>query len=201
MDQPTGLQIVAASNNSHKIAEIRPLLEPDFRVLSLEEIGCFEELPETEATLEGNSLQKARYVFEHFHVPCFADDTGLEVEALNGAPGVFSARYAGDHRSSEDNIALLLTNLQGKHNRNAQFRTVITLIGLNGVQQFEGVAKGFILTEGRGSGGFGYDPVFQPEGFSKSMAEMTLEEKNSISHRSSATKKLIAYLKNYYGRS
>jgi XTP/dITP diphosphohydrolase len=198
LDQPTGRQIVAASNNRHKIAEIRPLLEPDFHVLSLEEIGCFKELAETEVTLEGNSLQKATYVYEHFHMPCFADDTGLEAEALSGAPGVFSARYAGDHRSSEDNIALLLKNLEGKPNRNAQFRTVITLIGLDGIQQFEGVSKGVILTEGRGTGGFGYDAVFQPEGFTKSMAEMTLQEKNLISHRSAATKKLIAYLKNYY---
>jgi XTP/dITP diphosphohydrolase len=200
LNQLTGRQIVAASNNRHKIAEIRPLLEPDFRVLSLEEIGCFQELAETEATLEGNSLQKATYVYEHFHMPCFADDTGLEVEALNSAPGVFSARYAGDHRSSEDNIGLLLKNLDGKPDRNAQFRTVITLIGLDGIQQFEGVSKGVILTESRGTGGFGYDPVFQPEGFKKSMAEMTLQEKNLISHRSAATQKLIAYLKNYYTR-
>lgn len=198
MDQTTNLQIVAATNNQHKLSEIRPLIEPDFRILSLQDIGCHEDLPETQKTLEGNSLQKASYVYNNFHLPCFADDTGLEVEILNGAPGVFSARYAGEQKNSEDNITLLLKNLKDRSNRKARFRTVITLIGLNGIKKFEGIIEGTILEEIRGSGGFGYDPVFQPNGFNKSMAEMTLEEKNQISHRARAIQKLAAYLKNHF---
>lgn len=198
MDRPTIHQIVAATNNQHKISEIRPLIEPDFRVLSLDEIGCREELPETANTLEGNSLQKAAFVYQHFHLPCFADDTGLEVDALNGAPGVYSARYAGDHKDSNDNIALLLKNLDGNPNRRARFRTVITLIGLDGIKRFEGVVNGVILEGKRGSAGFGYDPVFQPDGYTKTMAEMTLAEKNLISHRGLAVKQLVEYLRNYY---
>jgi XTP/dITP diphosphohydrolase len=197
LDPYTNLQIVAATNNQHKLSEIRPLLEPDFRLLSLRDIGCLEELPETKDTLEGNSHQKAAYVFDNFHLPCFADDTGLEVEALKGAPGVFSARYAGGEKSTEKNIELLLKNLLGIKNRKARFRTVITLIGLNGVHDFEGVIEGSILEERRGTHGFGYDPVFQPVGFAKSMAEITLFEKNQISHRANATAKLIKYLKSY----
>jgi len=192
--------LVAATNNQHKISEIRPLIEPDFRILSLAEIGCQEELPETEDTLEGNSLQKAAYVYNNFQLPCFADDTGLEVEALYGAPGVFSARYAGEHKNSEENIALLLKNLSGNPNRKARFRTVITLIGLNGVEKFEGIVNGTILEEKRGQAGFGYDPVFQPDGYNKTMAEMSLEEKNLISHRGLAIKKLADYLKSHFAR-
>jgi XTP/dITP diphosphohydrolase len=187
--------LVAATNNQHKISEIKPLLELDFRILSLDEIGCDKELPETQDTLEGNSLQKATYVHDHFHLPCFADDTGLEVEALDGAPGVFSARYAGEQKNSEDNMALLLRNLSGKSNRKARFRTVITIVGLDGVRKFEGIVSGLILGEKRGSAGFGYDPVFQPDGYQKTMAEMTLQEKNLISHRAIAVKKLVDYLK------
>lgn len=171
------------------------MIEPDFRILSLDEIGCHEELPETENTLEGNSFQKASYVYKHFHLPCFADDTGLEVEALNGSPGVLSARYAGEQKNSEDNVALLLKNLSGKSNRKARFRTVITVIGLDGVRKFEGIVNGLILHHKRGSAGFGYDPVFQPDGYTKTMAEMTLAEKNLISHRAMAVKKLVDYLK------
>lgn len=171
------------------------MIEPDFRILSLEEIGCREELPETESTLEGNSFQKAAYVHNHFHLPCFADDTGLEVTALGGAPGVYSARYAGEQKNSDDNISLLLANLSGSPDRSARFRTVITLIGINGVQKFEGIVNGTILESRRGSAGFGYDPVFQPDGFDKTMAEMTMEEKNAISHRGQAIRKLVAYLK------
>jgi non-canonical purine NTP pyrophosphatase, rdgB/HAM1 family len=188
--------VVAATNNKHKLSEIRPLIEPDFRILSLEDIGCHEDLPETTDTLEGNSLQKASYVFDNYHIPCFADDTGLEVDALNGAPGVYSARYAGDQRNSDDNIDLLLKNLQAKSNRHARFRTVITLISIHGTRTFEGIVQGTILQERHGVGGFGYDPVFQPDGFSRSMAEITLEEKNEISHRGRAIKKLVAFLKN-----
>jgi XTP/dITP diphosphohydrolase len=193
----TSLRIVAATNNRHKLSEIRPLIEPDFRLLSLEEIGCREELSETQETLEGNSLQKASYVFQNFRLPCFADDTGLEVEALNGAPGVYSARYAGDQRNGDDNIELLLHNLSGKINRKAQFRTVITLMGLGDTQVFEGIIRGRILTERHGKGGFGYDPVFEPEGHSRTLAEMTLEEKNHISHRGRAIRKLVEYLKGF----
>lgn len=198
LEKHTNHQIVAATNNQHKISEIRPLIEPDFRILSLDDIGCTEELPETQNSLEGNSLQKAEYVYNHFRLPCFADDTGLEVKALNGEPGVYSARYAGEQRQSSDNIALLLKNLSGESNRSARFRTVITLVGLDGTRTFEGVVNGVILREARGSAGFGYDPVFQPEGYDKTMAEMTLDEKNAISHRALAVKKLVAYLKSYF---
>ncbi len=195
LDLPIARQIVAATNNQHKLSEIRPLIEPDFRILSLDEIGCFIDLPETQNTLEGNSLQKASYVFDHFHLPCFADDTGLEVEALDGAPGVYSARYAGEQKNSDDNMALLLKNLSGQKNRKARFRTVITLIGLDGIQNFEGIINGSILEVRRGTAGFGYDPVFLPDGSSKTMAEMPLREKNLISHRGQAIRKLIDYLK------
>lgn len=189
--------IVAATNNQHKLSEIRPIVEPDFRILSLDDIGCYEDLPETEKTLEGNSHQKAAFVYNKFRVPCFADDTGLEVEVLNGAPGVYSARYAGEQKNSDDNISLLLKNLHGATKRNARFRTIITLIGLDTIQYFEGIIEGSILEERRGEGGFGYDPVFQPNGFTKSLAEFTLQEKNLISHRAKATQKLVTYLKNY----
>ncbi|MBL7859147.1 MAG: non-canonical purine NTP diphosphatase [Cyclobacteriaceae bacterium] len=186
---------VAATNNLHKLKEIRPLLEPDFQILSLQEIGCHEELPETQDTIEGNSLQKAMYVFENYHYACFADDTGLEVEALHGAPGVYSARYAGEQRNSKDNITLLLKNLEHHSNRSARFKTVISLVGPEGIQTFEGIVKGTILTEERGTLGFGYDPVFQPEGYSKTFAEMSLEEKNQLSHRAIAMQQLVKFLK------
>ncbi len=195
MEAPTKRRIVAATNNQHKLSEIRPLLEPDFDILSLADIGCHDELPETGTTLESNSLEKAAYVYEHFGMPCFADDTGLEVEALAGAPGVYSARYAGPQRNSEDNIDLLLKNLSGNPNRKARFRTVITLIGIDAVQFFEGMVTGMITESQAGNGGFGYDPVFLPDGSSRTMAEMTLAEKNAISHRSRAVQKLVAYLK------
>jgi XTP/dITP diphosphohydrolase len=189
------VQIVAATNNRHKLSEIRSLIEPDLHILSLEEIGCNEELPETMETLEGNSLQKACYVYERYHLPCFADDTGLEVDALAGAPGVYSARYAGEQKNSDDNINLLLKNLAGKRNRRARFRTIITLLGIDGSHTFEGQLSGIVLTGRRGSAGFGYDPVFQPDGFTKTLAELTMDEKNSISHRGSAISKLVDFLK------
>ena len=197
MDKHTGHQIVAATNNAHKLSEIRPLLEPDFRILSLQDIGCAEELPETAETIEGNSLQKASYVFERYHLPCFADDTGLEVEALNGEPGVYSARYAGSQRNSADNMALVLQKLAGQTNRRARFKTIITLIGFGGVKSFEGIIEGVLVSETRGNGGFGYDPIFQPDGSSQTLAEMTLTEKNRISHRAIAIKKLVAFLRAY----
>jgi XTP/dITP diphosphohydrolase len=188
--------ICFATNNKHKLDEVKQLLENTFQILSLQEIGCLEELPETQATLEGNSLQKADFVFSKYNIPCFADDTGLEVEALNGAPGVYSARYAGEHRSNEDNINLLLKNLQEVTNRKAQFRTVITLIGLNGNYTFEGIVKGEITTEQKGIEGFGYDPVFKPEGYAITFAEMSMSDKNKLSHRARAVQKLSEFLQN-----
>jgi len=186
--------ICFATNNKHKLEEINTLLRNEIKVFGLEEIGCTEELAEEQETLEGNSLQKAQYVFRNYGVSCFADDTGLEVEALNGEPGVYSARYAGSQRSAEDNMNLLLTNLQSKVNRKAQFRTVITLITPEGKNQFEGVLKGTIIKDKRGGGGFGYDPIFLPEGNSKTLAEMTMEEKNMMSHRARAVEKLILFI-------
>src|SRR5687767_5839471 len=172
-----------ATNNEHKIEEIRTQLGSFFLLKKLEDIGCFEELPETQDTIEGNSVQKATYVFDHYKIPCFADDTGLEVEALNGEPGVYSARYAGEQKNSEDNFQLLLTKLAGKQNRKARFRTVITLAEVDGISTFEGIVNGVILQEKRGTQGFGYEPIFQPLGFNKTFAVMTLEEKSTISHR------------------
>jgi len=187
--------ICFATNNKHKLEEINVLLGSQIKVVGLEEIGCNEELAEEQETVEGNSLQKAEYVFKNYGVSCFADDTGLEVEALEGEPGVYSARYAGSQRSAEDNMNLLLTNLQSKVNRKAQFRTVITLITPEGKNQFEGVLRGTIIKEERGDGGFGYDPIFLPEGSSKTLAEMTMDEKNTMSHRASAVEKLVLFLK------
>ena len=147
------------------------------------------------------AIEKAAYVLKHFNLPCFADDTGLEVDALDGAPGVYSARYAGDQKNSEDNIRLLLENLSGRTDRKARFRTVITLLGLEGVQYFEGIVNGTILEDKRGSAGFGYDPVFQPDGYRKTMAEMTMEEKNLISHRALAVGKLVHYLQQHFKKA
>lgn len=190
------MKLCFATNNSHKLEEVRHVIK-HFQIVSLEEINCFEELPETRDTLEGNSLQKAEYVFHNYKVPCFADDTGLEVEALNNAPGVYSARYAGPQRDANDNINLLLNNLNGKAMRSARFRTVISLVGLEPIPViFDGIINGVITSERRGNSGFGYDPVFQPSGFTKTFAEMTLDEKNNLSHRSIAVKKLEAYLAN-----
>lgn len=189
------MRLCFASNNKHKLEEIKSVVGRKFEIVSLADIKCNEELPETRNTLEGNSLQKAEYILQHYNTPCFADDTGLEVEALHGAPGVYSARYAGNHRSNDDNIALLLQNLKSDTNRKAQFRTVITLIGVEAEPVFfEGIICGEIITEKRGSSGFGYDPVFVPEGHSRTFAEMTLEEKNQLSHRAIAVKKLAEYL-------
>lgn len=184
-----------ATNNQHKITEVRAHLGSDFRLVGLSDIGCTEDLPEEQSTLEGNSFQKAEYVYKNFGVACFADDTGLEVEALQGAPGVYSARYAGDQRSADDNIKLLLKNLAGTQHRKAQFRTVITLMTPSLTKQFEGIVTGQIINEYRGSGGFGYDPVFLPDGFNKTLAEMSMEEKNAISHRARAVNKLVDFLK------
>jgi XTP/dITP diphosphohydrolase len=193
-------EIVFATNNLHKLNEVRHLLQGSVIIRSLEEIGCREELPETHRTIEGNALQKAQYVFDNYNVACFADDTGLEVEALKGEPGVYSAMYAGDHRSTTDNISLLLARLGGSANRKAQFRCIIALVEGGTPTLFEGVVRGAILNEPRGTGGFGYDPVFLPHGAEKTLAEMTLEEKNKISHRGLAVQKLVHYLLQHYGR-
>lgn len=171
------------------------MLGSDFRVLSLDEIACREELPETGDTLEANAHQKAQYVFDNYKQACFADDTGLEVEALNKAPGVYSARYAGPQRNSEDNIDLLLKNLEGKGNRKARFRTLICWVSEKETHYFEGVVEGEIIKERKGTKGFGYDPVFVPTGYSKTFAEMTMEEKNALSHRSRAVSRLVKFLK------
>ena len=190
------MKLCFATNNSHKLEEVRHAIR-QIQIVSLEEINCFEELPETRDTLEGNSVQKAEYVLDKYKVPCFADDTGLEVEALNNAPGVYSARYGGPQRNADDNIDLLLKNLHGKSNRHARFRTVISLVGLQSVPVlFEGIISGVITSERSGTSGFGYDPVFLPDGYSKTFAEMTMDEKNKLSHRALAVKKLEAYLAN-----
>lgn len=192
---PKIMKICFATNNKKKIEEVRAALGHGFTIVSLEEIGCHEELPETGDTLDHNAFQKARYVFDHYGVDCFADDTGLEVEALDGAPGVYSGRYAGEPRSDERNIEKLLREMHGVSNRKARFRTVIALIQGAKEYAFEGVAEGEIIKEKTGSGGFGYDPVFKPTGYDKTFAELSMEEKNQISHRGKAVQALIKFLK------
>lgn len=190
-------QIVFATNNPHKVEEVRNKLNGLFEIRTLSEIGCTDDIPETSDTLQGNAGQKSHYLFDRFHCDCFADDTGLEVEALDGAPGVYSARYAGPAKDSEANIDKLLAELNGKANRRAKFRTVISLI-LDGEEYlFEGSVSGTILTERHGKQGFGYDPVFQPDGFDRSFAELSMKEKNKISHRGKAIEKLICFLKDH----
>lgn len=189
------MKICFATNNPNKLKEIHQLLGDQFDIQSLEDIGCREELPENQETLEGNSEEKARYVYDHYHLDCFADDTGLEVSALNGAPGVYSARYAGPQRKSEDNILRLLEKLKGKKDCSAQFRTVISLILGGKMYQFEGVVKGHITSGSSGTAGFGYDPVFIPEGYAQTFAEMDMHTKNKISHRGRAVHKLVEFLK------
>ena len=189
------MKLVFATNNRHKLQEVRAIVGDRVEILSLSDIGCNDDIPETSDTLQGNALIKARYINEKYGVDCFADDTGLEVDALGGAPGVYSARYAGEECDSEANMQKLLHNLTGKSERSAQFRTVIALI-INGDEKlFNGVVKGRISTEKLGDSGFGYDPIFIPEGFSESFAQMSAEQKNSISHRFRATEKLSNYLK------
>ena len=192
------MKLVFATNNRHKLDDVRAIVGDRVEVLSLNDIGCYDDIPETADTLQGNALIKARYIHEKFGVDCFADDTGLEVEALDGAPGVYSARYAGEECDSEANMQKLLQNLTGKSNRNAQFRTVIALIIKGEEKLFNGIVKGTITEEKRGDSGFGYDPVFVPEGFSESFAQMSGDMKNSISHRYRATRELSNYLKEIY---
>ena len=188
------MKLVFASNNAHKIAEIQAMLPPTIELVGLQDIGCFEDIPETASTLEGNAQLKADYVTENYGLPCFADDTGLEVEALNGAPGVYSARYAGEQKNAQDNMQKLLTALEDKSNRKAQFKTVIAL-NINGnSHQFTGIVQGEISHEKKGTQGFGYDPIFVPEGFTISFAEMNQDEKARLSHRGKAVAQLIAFL-------
>ena len=189
------MQIVFASSNKNKIFEIQSILPETIQILSLEDIGCLEEIPETSTTIEGNAILKANYVTSKYGYDCFADDTGLEVAVLNGAPGVFSARYAGEQRNSDDNMNKLLHALSDKSNRKAQFKTVIAL-NINGKQElFTGIAEGEITLEKTGTKGFGYDPIFQPIGYEETFAELSLEIKNEISHRGEATQKLTNFLK------
>jgi len=192
-------QIVFATHNLNKLTEIQPLIPGGLEVVSLDQIGCVEAIAETAKTLEGNAQIKADYIWKYFRQDCFADDTGLEVEALEGAPGVYSARFAGPEALADANMAKLLKLLQGKASRKARFRTVIALILGGHSYQFEGVVEGKILEEPRGEGGFGYDPVFQPDGSELSFAEMTLEEKNKMSHRARAIAKLCTFLENIIG--
>ncbi len=191
--------LIMATNNEHKLREIRQILGDKYEVKGLKEIGCLEDIPETSDTLEGNALQKARYVYEHYGLNCFADDTGLEVEALGGAPGIYTARYGsmngyGDSHDSDANIACLLDRLQGATTRKARFRTVIALLQGGKEHLFEGIVEGEILTERRGQDGFGYDPIFAPVETGITFAEMGPTEKNRISHRGRATQKLVAFL-------
>ena len=210
------MRIVFATNNLHKLQEVRQILGNSIEVLSLKDIGCDVDIPETGTTLEENALQKARYVYDNYHIDCFADDTGLEVEALNGAPGVYSARYASMENpdnpdmpvshDSEANMARLLRELENQENRKARFRTVIALIqkkdvcpcGCTSIKQehlFEGIVNGEIMHERSGVEGFGYDPIFRPDGYNLTFAEMSAEQKNHISHRGRATSKLVEFLK------
>jgi len=188
------MDLVFATNNQHKLQELQAILGDEFRLLSLKDIGCNEDIPEEQPTLEGNASQKSHYIFNKFGYNCFADDTGLEIDALNGEPGVYSARYAGEEKSAEANMEKVLHKMAKINRRKARFRTVISLI-INGKEDlFEGVVNGEILFSKKGGSGFGYDPIFQPDGFEKSFAEMGMDEKNKISHRGRAVQKLVNFL-------
>lgn len=187
-------ELIFATANPHKLKEIRAILEGQYNILGLDSIGCTEDIPETRPTIEGNALQKAQYVVEHYGVDCFAEDTGLEIDALNGEPGVYSARYAGPEKNSEANIRLALSKLEGRKDRGAQFKTVIALIQDGKTLTFEGIVRGRIIEEKKGRGGFGYDPVFIPDGYDQTFAEMDADIKNTISHRARAVEKLKQYL-------
>ena len=188
------MKLVFATQNENKAHEIQSLLPEYFKIISLKDIRCFDEIPETAETLEGNSLLKASFISETYNLNCFADDTGLEIEALNNRPGVYSARYAGPEKSAAANINKVLLELEGKTARNAQFRTIITLILNTSIFTFEGIVRGEIILEKRGENGFGYDPIFVPEGEIRTFAEMSLEEKNKHSHRARAFQKMIEFL-------
>jgi XTP/dITP diphosphohydrolase len=188
------MKLVFATNNQHKLQEIKQLLDDSIELLSLNDINCTDDIPENQETLEGNASEKSFYIFNKYNLNCFADDTGLEIEALDGEPGVYSARYAGEERSSDKNMNLVLEKLDKIKNRKARFRTVISLVIDGQETQFEGVVNGQILEEKKGTTGFGYDPVFQPEESNHSFAEMSMEEKNRISHRGRAVQKLVEFL-------
>ncbi|MDQ3193236.1 MAG: non-canonical purine NTP diphosphatase [Bacteroidota bacterium] len=188
------MQLVFATNNKNKIKEVAAILNQDIKIISLEEINCNEEIPETSPTIEGNALQKARYIYKNYGFNCFADDTGLEVEALNGRPGVYSARYAGETKDSQDNMNKLLQELKDITNRNARFKTVVALV-LDGKEYtFEGIVNGEIAENKEGETGFGYDPIFKPKGYSITFAQMDAKEKNKISHRAIAINKMVKFL-------
>ena len=188
------MKLVFATHNSHKLHEVKSILSQDFDILGLPDINCQEEIPEEQDTIEGNASQKAFYIFNKYGLNCFADDTGLEIDGIDGRPGVYSARYAGEDCSFQDNIHKVLKEMEGMKNRNAKFRTVISLV-INGQEtQFKGSVSGEILNKGRGESGFGYDPIFQPNGFIQSFSELSLAQKNQISHRGLAVQKLAAHL-------
>ncbi|WAC03168.1 non-canonical purine NTP diphosphatase [Lacinutrix neustonica] len=190
------MQLVFATNNQNKLKEVQSLIPKSIKLLSLKDIGCFEDVPETQDTIEGNAVQKAAFIKAHYGYDCFADDTGLEVETLHGEPGVFSARYAGEQRDANDNMDLLLKKLNDTHDRNAQFKTVIAL-HLNGkTETFTGICKGEITKEKIGDHGFGYDPIFKPTPYKETFAEMDLKLKNKIGHRGKAVTQLVQYLNN-----
>ncbi|MBF45949.1 MAG: non-canonical purine NTP pyrophosphatase [Flavobacteriales bacterium] len=189
------MKLVFATNNLNKLAEIRMLVPFSIEILSLKDINCNEELPETSDNLEDNAAQKAFYIFDNFGYNCFADDTGLEIDVLDGCPGVYSARYAGEQCIAEDNIQKVLSEMKGEKNRDACFRTIISLVIDGKHFQFEGMVEGQIIPEKWGNNGFGYDPIFLPNGFDESFAQMSIQQKNEISHRGLAVKKLIAFLK------
>jgi len=191
------MKLVFATNNPHKLQEIQQLLGNSFELLSLNDIHCDEEIPENQETIEGNATEKSFYIFHKYGFNCFADDTGLEIDALNGEPGVYSARYAGEEKISENNIQLVLQKLAKINNRKARFKTVISLVIDGRETQFEGIVTGLILEEKRGTTGFGYDPIFKPDESQLSFAEMTMEEKGKISHRGRAVQKLVEYLSQF----
>ncbi len=188
-------KLLFATNNQHKLSELRQILHSDYIITSLQEIGCVDELPETQDTIKGNALQKADFVYRKYGISCFADDTGLEIDALNGAPGVYSARFAGTKATYKQNVDKVLALLKDIENRNARFKTIIALILDGKAYFFEGIIEGEIIKEEHGQSGFGYDPVFVPLGYNKTFAEMTHEEKNGISHRGLAVKQLTGFLK------
>jgi len=190
------MQLVFATHNNNKAKEIQAIVPNGIQIVTLDDLDCTEDIPETENTLEGNARLKSQFVVDKFQLNCFADDTGLEIEALNGEPGVYSARYAGESCDSERNMQRVLDNLAETKNRNAQFRTVISLFWEGETYLFEGVVKGRIVKERRGKEGFGYDPIFEPENCGKTFSEMDLAEKNTLSHRSRALKKMVEFLEN-----
>lgn len=189
------MKLVFATHNEHKLNEVQRMLPKEITLLTLDEIGCFEDIPETSNTIEGNAIQKALYIKEKYGYDTFADDTGLEVAALDNAPGVYSARYAGEAKDNEANIDLLLANMKGKQERQAQFKTIFALCLGEDLHTFEGIVRGEITHERKGEGGFGYDAVFLPEGYTDTFAQMSADQKNSISHRGRALQKLTAFLK------